>query len=104
MLAAVERPDTIAAIVSRGGRPDLVEASLPLVKAPTLLIVGGMDHQVIGFNKKALENLNTEKKLVLIPGATHLFEEPGALEQVAELAIDWFVNHFESNINAGFPS
>ncbi|MBI2852565.1 MAG: dienelactone hydrolase family protein [Chloroflexi bacterium] len=93
LMAAAEKPDVIRAIVSRGGRPDLAMASLPRVKAPTLLIVGGRDYPVIEMNQEALNNLKAEKRLVIVPGATHLFEEPGALEQVATYAADWFVKH-----------
>lgn len=90
LVAAAARPTAIQAVVSRGGRPDLAEDALPLVKAPTLLIVGGDDFQVIEMNREALKALKTEKTLVIVPGATHLFEEPGALEEVAHLASDWF--------------
>jgi putative phosphoribosyl transferase len=90
LVAAADRPQAIQAVVSRGGRPDLAEASLPRVKAPTLFIVGGEDYQVIEMNREALRALRSEKTLVIIPGATHLFEERGALEEVARLAIDWF--------------
>lgn len=93
LVAAVERSDIIDAIVSRGGRPDLAGAALPLVKAPTLLIVGGKDIPIIGINQDALNQLHVEKELVIIPGATHLFEEPGALDQVAQLAANWFLRH-----------
>jgi putative phosphoribosyl transferase len=93
LVAAAERPDVVKAVVSRGGRPDMAQASLPRVKAPTLLIVGGDDVQVIELNRRALSALGVEKKLVIIPGATHLFEEPGALEEVARLAIEWFQIH-----------
>jgi putative phosphoribosyl transferase len=86
----------IAAVVSRGGRPDLAGAALGHVIAPTLLIVGGEDGVVVGLNREAYEALGCEKALEIVPGATHLFEEPGALEQVAELACRWFVRHFES--------
>src|SRR3970040_3177256 len=89
--AAAERPAVVGAIVSRGGRPDLAGPALPRVKAPTLLIVGGHDTAVIAMNRDALARLTTEKELIIIPGATHLFEEPGALEQVAKLAGDWFL-------------
>lgn len=88
--AAVSMGDSIGAIVSRGGRPDLAPDSLPKVKAPTLLIVGGMDDVVIELNRKAYAKLKCEKELVIVPGATHLFEEPGALEEVASLAAFWF--------------
>jgi len=93
LVAAVERSDIIDAIVSRGGRPDLAGAALPLVKAPTLLIVGGKDIPIIDINQDALNQLHVEKELVIIPGATHLFEEPGALDQVAQLAANWFLRH-----------
>lgn len=91
--AAARRPDIVRAIVSRGGRPDLAETALPHVKAPTLLIVGGADLAVIQLNRQALALLEGEKKLELVPGATHLFEEPGALETVAMLALQWFRRH-----------
>ena len=84
----------IRAIVSRGGRPDLAGAALPRVKAPTLLIVGGNDTAVIEMNKEAYARMTCPKELRLVPGATHLFEEPGALEQVAEMAAEWFQQHF----------
>ena len=85
----------IAAVVSRGGRPDLAGTALAHVIAPTLLIVGGEDGQVVDLNREAYEALGCEKALEIVPGATHLFEEPGALEQVAEMACRWFVRHFE---------
>lgn len=90
LVAAAERQQAVRAIVSRGGRPDLAGAALPLVKAPTLLIVGGSDTVVIGMNEEAMAKLGVENKLEIIPGATHLFEEPGTLEEVARLAADWF--------------
>ncbi len=90
LLAAARRPERIQAIVSRGGRPDLAGPALAQVEAPTLLIVGGSDTPVIAMNQEAMASLPGEKKLEIIPGATHLFEEPGALEQVAELARQWF--------------
>ena len=93
LIAAAERPDVIGAVVSRGGRPDLAAEVLPRVKAPTLLIVGGNDFPVIEMNREALEQLQFEKKLVIVPGATHLFEEPGKLEEVARLAKEWFVRY-----------
>ena len=93
LLAAAERPDAVAAIVSRGGRPDLAAHVLGRVRAPTLLIVGGQDYPVIDMNRGALAGLTAEKKLVIVPGATHLFEDPGTLEQVAELAKGWFVKY-----------
>ena len=90
LVAAAERPQLIQAIVSRGGRPDLAGYSLPRVHAPTLLIVGGDDGPVIAMNRDALAQLQVEKEIKIVPHATHLFEEPGALEQVAILARDWF--------------
>jgi pimeloyl-ACP methyl ester carboxylesterase len=93
LIAASERPDAVGAIVSRGGRPDLAAPVLPQVKAPTLLIVGGNDFPVIEMNREALEQLQVEKELVIVPGATHLFEEPGKLEEVARLAAEWFVRY-----------
>lgn len=88
--AAAREPLHIKAVVSRGGRPDLAEPYLPSVTAPTLLIVGGHDEPVIEMNQDAYDFLTCEKKLVIVPGATHLFEEPGTLDQVAELAGKWF--------------
>ncbi|RKH14252.1 alpha/beta hydrolase [Corallococcus sp. CA053C] len=93
LVSAAREPERIAAVVSRGGRPDLAGEALPRVRAPTLLIVGGDDVPVIGMNRAALRLLRTEKQLDIIPGATHLFEEQGALEQVAALAGRWFVHH-----------
>lgn len=91
LIAATENSNFIKAIVSRGGRPDLAEKALPDVKAPTLFIVGGNDFQVIDMNRWAFERLTVkEKKLKIVPGATHLFEEPGTLEEVAYLAGEWF--------------
>jgi dienelactone hydrolase len=95
LMAAAERPDVVAAIVSRGGRPDLAGQALAHVLAPTLLIVGGRDRPVIEMNRVAYAELRCEKRLEIIPGGTHLFEEPGALEQVALLARDWFKRHLE---------
>lgn len=96
LLAAAEHPGDVAAVVSRGGRPDLARSALPYVKSPTLLIVGGRDLPVIAMNRDAYNELHTEKKLIVIPGATHLFEEPGALEEVARLSNNWFVNYLAS--------
>jgi putative phosphoribosyl transferase len=93
LVAAAERPDVVGAVVSRGGRPDLAGSALARVRAPTLLIVGGHDYPVIEMNREALAQLPGEKQLVIVPGATHLFEEPGALEEVARLAADWFTGH-----------
>jgi putative phosphoribosyl transferase len=90
LVAAAERPGLAGAVVSRGGRPDLAGPALRRVQAPTLLIVGGEDRQVIELNRQALSQMRCEKELVIVPGATHLFEEPGALEQVSHLALDWF--------------
>lgn len=93
-LVAASRPERkIKAIVSRGGRPDLADQALAGVKAPTLLIVGGRDLVVLGLNRQAFDGLLCEKRLEVVAGATHLFEEPGALEQVAALAVDWFRAH-----------
>jgi dienelactone hydrolase len=93
LVAAAELPEEVGAVVSRGGRPDLAGKALPKVKAPTLLIVGGEDHVVIDLNEQARAQMKCECKIDIVPGATHLFEEPGALEQVARLASDWFVGH-----------
>lgn len=93
LTAAAERPNIIHAVVSRGGRPDLAMESLHRVKAPTLLIVGGEDFEVIELNRTAYENITAKKKLEIIPGATHLFEEPGALEEVARLSAEWFAKY-----------
>jgi putative phosphoribosyl transferase len=90
LVAAAERPRDLAAVVSRGGRPDLAEDALPRVLAPTLLIVGGDDNVVLGLNQLAFDRLRAEKEIAVVPGATHLFEEPGALEVVARLARAWF--------------
>lgn len=93
LVAAAARREDVAAVVSRGGRPDLAGPALSQVHAPTLLTVGGADHVVLELNRRALEQLRSEKELVVVPGAGHLFEEPGALEQVASLAADWFSRH-----------
>lgn len=93
LIAAAQRPDAVAAVVSRGGRPDLAGASLARVRAPTLLIVGGDDTTVLQLNREALEQIPGPRQLAIVPGATHLFEEPGTLEQVAQLAGDWFARH-----------
>jgi putative phosphoribosyl transferase len=90
LVAAAARPDAVSAIVSRGGRPDLAGRTLALVRAPTLLIVGENDVMVVELNRAAFARLQCEKRLAIVPGATHLFEEPGALEQVARLAREWF--------------
>lgn len=93
LIAAGERPDAARAVVSRGGRPDLAGDALPRVHAPTLLIVGGDDEQVIHLNEDAMRRVRAPVALQIISGATHLFEEPGALEQVSRLATDWFRRH-----------
>jgi dienelactone hydrolase len=93
LIAAAERPQRVGAVVSRGGRPDLAGDALPRVTAPTLLIVGGNDLEVLRLNQAALAALGGEARLEIVPGATHLFEEPGTLERVAALARDWFVQH-----------
>jgi len=94
LVAAARQRGMVGAVVSRGGRPDLAGAALKAVRAPTLLIVGGHDEQVIDLNEKALAQLGAEQKeLLIVPGASHLFEEPGALEDVARLAADWFGRH-----------
>ncbi len=113
-VAAAMRPLAVGAIVSRGGRPDLAGPALPEVRAPTLLIVGGNDEQVIALNRQAYAQLKCEKRLDIVPGATHLFEEPGTLEQVAQLATEWFLHHLQPprpkqefvppQVNPGAPS
>ena len=100
LVAAVERPGAVAAVVSRGGRPDLAGAALAQVRAPTLLVVGGNDPQVLDLNRAALARLPTSSRLEVVPGATHLFEEPGTLDQVARLAAAWFTRHLAT----GAPS
>jgi putative phosphoribosyl transferase len=103
LVAAAEYPERIGAVVSRGGRPDLAGPALPQVHAPTLLLVGGNDMPVIRLNENALAQLGTaEKQLVIVPGATHLFEEPGTLEEVARLAAAWFTQHL--SVAAGMRS
>ena len=93
LIAAAQRPAVIKAVVSRGGRPDLAGSALEQVRAPTLLIVGGNDSEVIELNREALDRIPCTKQLEIVPGATHLFEEPGALVQVAAFARQWFQNH-----------
>ncbi|MEJ7928949.1 alpha/beta hydrolase [Ramlibacter sp. AN1015] len=93
LVAAARLGARVQAVVSRGGRPDLAGGALTLVTAATLLIVGGQDHGVLALNEQAFEHLHGVGQLVLVPGATHLFEEPGALEQVADLAAQWFASH-----------
>lgn len=91
--AAAAKPGEIAAVVSRGGRPDMAEEALAEVAAPTLLIVGGNDPQVLQLNEEALAELNSESSLDVVSGASHLFEEPGKLDEVANLAAEWFLTH-----------
>jgi dienelactone hydrolase len=93
LMTAAHRPDAVGAVVSRGGRPDLAGDALPRVKAPTLLIVGGEDPVVLALNRTASQALRTDNRLEVVPGATHLFEEPGALDKVARLACHWFTQH-----------
>lgn len=93
LATAAERPGAVKAVVSRGGRPDLAEHALPNVKAPTLLIVGQKDDAVIGMNQEAARQLTVEHRVAIVPGASHLFEEPGALNEAAELARDWFLEY-----------
>ena len=93
LIGSTKRPKEVGAVVSRGGRPDLAGDALPNVQTPTLLIVGGNDSVVIQLNEEAAELLTTKHQIEIVPGATHLFEEPGKLEQVAKLASDWFVKH-----------
>jgi dienelactone hydrolase len=95
LVAAAERPSQVAAVVSRGGRPDLAGPALDRVSAPTLLIVGGADPQVLTLNRQAAERLAAPHRLEVVPGAGHLFEEPGALEEVARLAGAWFSTHLQ---------
>src|SRR5438552_6964608 len=95
LIAAAERSDIVRAVVSRGGRPDLADGWLPKVQAPTLLIVGGDDEPVIGMNRAAMRQMSATVQLEIVPGATHLFEEPGTLEQVMQLATSWFRRYLE---------
>jgi putative phosphoribosyl transferase len=97
LVAAAERPRTVRAVVSRGGRPDLAGEALRRVTAPTLLLVGSRDSEVLRLNQQARQLLAGESRLEIVPGATHLFEEPGALEQVAALAREWFVRHLRED-------
>ena len=96
LVAAARDPDAVRAVVSRGGRPDLAYDDLPAVTAPTLLIVGGYDEEVLELNRRALAMINCTKELIVVPGATHLFEEPGTLEEVARLATEWFRQYLGS--------
>ena len=96
LVAAAQLPQEVAAVVSRGGRPDLAGAAIKQVRAATLLIVGGADYGVIELNRDAFDVLTCEKRLEIVPGATHLFEEPGTLDKVVDLAAQWFKSHFEA--------
>jgi len=93
LIAAAQRPESVQAVISRGGRPDLAGDALPQVQAPTLLIVGGEDHVVIELNQAAMRRMRAPVQLEIVPGATHLFEEPGTLEQVSHLALAWCARH-----------
>ncbi len=95
MIAENEHQDIVRAVVSRGGRPDLAGRALSIVKAPTLFIVGGNDYQVITLNEEAMERVKAVKEMTIVPGATHLFEEPGTLEMVADLATSWFAKYLQ---------
>jgi dienelactone hydrolase len=95
IIGAAKLPNDISAVVSRGGRPDLAADYLPQVVAPTLLLVGGLDTEVIKLNRQAMAQMTAEKKLIIIPGATHLFEEPGKLEEVAKASKDWFLSYLK---------
>jgi putative phosphoribosyl transferase len=101
LVAAAEHPEAVGAVVSRGGRPDLAGALLSRVAAPTLLIVGGEDDPVIGMNREAFVQLRSEKEIEVVPGATHLFEEPGKLGEVARLAAGWFTRHLIQRARTG---
>jgi dienelactone hydrolase len=98
LMAAAARPHEVTAVVSRGGRPDLARGALGQARAPTLLIVGGHDQAVLAMNQRAMARMAAVVQLAIVPGATHLFEEPGALDRVADLAIEWFVEHFTVSI------
>ncbi len=100
LVAAATQGDRVSAVVSRGGRPDLAGPALPLVRAPTLLIVGGADHEVLELNREAAAQMTCEHALRVIPGATHLFEEPGTLETVAKVAADWLALHLTEQSHA----
>jgi putative phosphoribosyl transferase len=104
LVAAAARPEAVAAVVSRGGRPDLAGRFLPLVRQPTLLIVGELDTIVIELNRRAMEQLGGAARLVIVPGATHLFEETGALAEVARLAREWFLQHVAPRNGGRDPS
>jgi len=104
LVAAARRPDRVGAVVSRGGRPDLAGAALPRVEAPTLLIVGELDEQVIELNELARDQMRNEVRMEIVPGATHLFEEPGTLDEVARLSRDWFLERLEATRMQGAGS
>lgn len=97
LVAAAEKPALVEAVVSRGGRPDLAGSALPRVQAPTLLVVGGLDFDVIELNREAMQLMRCQKRLEIVPGATHLFEEPGTLEAVVAAAADWFASYVPEN-------
>src|SRR5262249_41200561 len=97
LVAAARQPDSVGAVVARGGRTDLAYDLLPAVTAPTLLIVGGADEPVVDLNAQSYRPLRCPKQMIVVPGATHLFPEPGALEEVARLARDWFGRHLPGN-------
>jgi putative phosphoribosyl transferase len=101
LVAAATRPEVVRAVVSRGGRPDLAGKYLRLVRAPTLLLVGGEDRAVIQLNREAMDALRADKRLVVVPGATHLFEEPGALDEVARVAAEWLRDRFSQSSRDG---
>lgn len=103
LIAAAQRPDSVRAVVSRGGRPDLAGDHLPVAKAPTLLLVGGRDVPVIALNEQAKERMQAPCELITVHGATHLFEEPGKLEEVQRLAGQWFIEHLSSEQALGQP-
>ena len=104
LIAAAARPSTVRAVVSRGGRPDLAAQALARVAAPTLLIVGGNDPAVLDLNRRALKQMTCEKRLEVVPGATHLFPEAGALEEVARLARDWFMAYLGREATTPVPT
>jgi dienelactone hydrolase len=98
LIAAAERPGVVRAVISRGGRPDLAGEALPRVQAPTLLVVGGADQPVIELNRAAMRRMSARVQLEIVPGATHLFEEPGTLELVSDLALRWCTTHLKEPI------